>query len=314
MIDIPIAHIDDEVSVSALTDQLRALHGPAYDFDLFRWDETTDLRAHRGRVTYAFVVRANDAKIRLYPGDRVRGGMVGDAYRVDADGLSLVTKHHLEPLWPGDVFSLGVDEEKPLKLYGQGVAFRVVTEESGYAPPRLALLRYLVDKPGGCASYAGAFRREALPPDRTSITDVDARGTNRVNEHTLDMRTDRTPPPSPHFHGPVATGADTQVNHSETAIVLPRDVYGLPEVDLPDTGFLKMYPDAVNDPGRFVRVPVSPGSIVVTPAVVDRIMGHCFENVFAMLIAIPGFVSPHFTITENESYEEHGLFLHQQQF
>ncbi len=199
MTEFPIAHIDDEDSLSALADQLRALHGPAYDFDLLRWDEATDLRAHPGRVTYAFVVRADDARIRLYPGDRVRGGMDADAYRKDADGLSLVTKHHLEPLWPGDVFTLGPDEETPLRLYGQGIAFRVVTEESGYAPPRLALLRNLVDKPGGCASYPGAFRREALPPDRTSITEGDARGTNRVNEHTLDMRIDRVSTAKPAF-------------------------------------------------------------------------------------------------------------------
>ncbi len=270
MTDIPIAHIDDEVSISELTDRLRAMHGPAYDFDVFRWDETTDLHAQAARVTYAFVVRADDAMIRLYPGDRVRGGVAVDAYCQDGEELSLVTKHHLEPLWPGDVFTVGPDEETPLRLFGQGVAFRVVAEESSYAPPRLALLRNLVDKPGGCASYAGAFRREALPPDRTRITETDARGTNRVNEHTLDMRIDRTPPPSPHFHGPVATGSDTQVTHSETAIVLPRGVYGLPEVDLPDTGSLRMYPDPVNDPGRFVRVPVSPGSIVVTPATADR--------------------------------------------
>jgi len=228
LIDIPIAHIDDEESVSELTDRLRAIHGPTYDFDLLRWDGTTDLDPDAGQVTYAFVVRASAAMILLHPGEQVRGGLAGEAYGEDADGLSLVTKQHLEPLWPGDIFTVGPYEEKPLRLYGQGVAFRVSAEESGYARPRLALLRNLVDKPGGCASYPGAFRREALPPDRTKITETDARGTNRVNEHTLDMRIDRSPPPSPHFHGPVATGPNTLVNHSETAVILPRDVYELP--------------------------------------------------------------------------------------
>ena len=293
MTELSIAHIDDVDSVSELMDHLQALHGPGYDFDLFRWDEATDLRAQPGRVTYVFVVRANDAMIRLCPGDRVRGGMDSDAYRQDSEELVLVTKHHLEPLCPGDVFTLRPDEETPLRLYGQGIAFRVVAEESGYAPPRLALLRNLVDKPGGCAAYPGAFRREALPPARAGTSESDPRGANRVNEHTLDMRIDRNPPPIRHYHGPVTAGAAGVVSHSEIAIVLSRSVYGLSEVDREDQGHLLIYRDPGNDPADIESVIVTPGSIVVTPATADVVLGHCFENVFAMLVAIPGFVAPY---------------------
>jgi hypothetical protein len=185
-------------------------------------------------------------------------------------------------------------------------------------------LRHLDDRPGGCAAYPGAFRREALPPVRPSLlpkhgqegeVDADRRGPNRVNEHTLDMRIDRDPRPRPHHHGLVTTGAGntnavSSVNHSETALVLPRNCYALPPFGLgeslsqgsdseaghSETGHVIIYRQPATDPTDTITVPVRPGSIVVTPATGDGVVGHCFENAFAMLVAIPGFVSPHHNI------------------
>jgi hypothetical protein len=196
-----------------------------------------------------------------------------------------------EELWPGDV--LCVDEAQPLKVRGDLVSFHVESEASAYPLPTVAFLRHLSDRPGGCAAYPGAFRREALPPLRAAAGAADQRGANRVNEHTLDMRVDRTPGPQPHHHGPVAVGEGRVVNHSETALVLPRARYGLPAVDEPETGRVLIYRRPTIDPSDTVVIPVRPGSIVVTPATVEGIAGHRFENAFAMLLAIPGFVSPH---------------------
>jgi hypothetical protein len=83
------------------------------------------------------------------------------------------------------------------------------------------------------------------------------------------------------------------VNHSETAIVLPRSVYGLPEPEDKSGDRIRLYLRPAADPAEFVEVPVWPGSVVVTPATPDGVAGHCFVNAFAMLIAVPGFVSPY---------------------
>lgn len=103
---------------------------------------------------------------------------------------------------------------------------------------------------------------------------------------------DRTPPPTRHYHGPVRVDESTYVNHTETALVLPRAVYGLPEVGDAEQGHVVIYRRPDEDPTDQVVIPVRPGSIVVTPATTTQIMGHAFENCLAMLVAIPGFVAP----------------------
>lgn len=291
--NIPIAHVDDAPSMDALFDVLRGLHGDDYDFALFAWDGTATLRAPTGKHTHAFIVRAEDAALALHPGDVVRGPSANGPYAPAGDAMARVTAAHAEALWPGDVVTVGLADDDAVTLSGRGLAFTVTAGESGYAAPRLALLRNLGDFPGGCAAYPGAFRREALPPDRASTTARDARGVNRVNEHTLDMRIDRNPPPIRHYHGSVTAGPADVVNHSETAIVLPRSVYGLPEIAGEAHGHLVIYPDPAREPTQRVVVPVRPGSVVVTPATAAVSVGHCFENVFAMLVAIPGFVAPY---------------------
>lgn len=290
---IPIAHIDDDASIDRLLHALCDLHGDRYQFSLLRWEEAKTIRSIPGCVTYCFAIRTTEATISLRPNDRVYGALDSATCDMDDDGVGHITTDKIEALWPGDVIAVGPSAADFVNASGSGVAFCVTAEESGYRPPRLALLRGLADKPGGCAAYPGAFRREACPPDRTGASESDARGLNRVNEHTLDMRFDRNPPPIRHYHGPVTAGADGIVSHSEIAIVLPRGVYGLSEVDRVDQGHLLIYRDPRNDPTDIERIDVTPGSIVVTPASADIVLGHCFENVFAMLLAIPGFVAPY---------------------
>jgi len=278
---IPTGHIDDPQSMERVIAALRELHGPTYDFALRRWHGTITFGSSPGRTRHFFVVEANQS-CQLFP---------------DLAGPG-------EAIWPGDVFCVNAGDE-PIRVEGDGVAFEVNTEASGYPAPRVVHLRELGDFPGGCAAYPGAFRRETLPPVRPAADADDRRGVNRVNEHTLDMRFDRTPPPIRHCHGPVAIGPGATVNHSETAILLPRAVYGLPEVDKTDEGHVVVYTDPLNDPlndplddplddpAAQVTISVRPGSFVVTPASNQQVMGHAFENAFAMLIAIPGFVAPY---------------------
>lgn len=288
---IPIAHIDDRDAVAHLLDALHTLHGPDYAFALDTWSGDTAFTTATGTVAYRFLIDTEDATIDLQPGDSVRGPSPDGPYRTQGEDWAATTTAHTEALWPGDVITAAGDEP-PVRLRGRATYFQVTTEATAYPAPRLALLRNLTDFPGGCAAYEGAFRREAIPPQRPPADAADARGVNRVNEHTLDMRIDRRPTPSRHHHGPVPVNG-TFVNHTETAIVLPRSVYGLPEVDQPDRGHLVLHRNPQDDPNDTVTVPVRPGSIVVTPATPERVVGHCFENVFAMLVAIPGFVSPY---------------------
>jgi len=266
---IPTGHIDDAESMRVVIDALRDLHGPEYDFALRSWHGMISFGSSPGRTRHFFVVKASQTC-------QVWENLAGPG----------------EALWPGDLFCVSAGDE-PIRVEGDGVAFEVATEATAYPAPRLVHLRDLTDKPGGCAAYPGAFRREALPPVRPAVDDLDRRGINRVNEHTLDMRSDRNPPPIRHCHGPVTIGPQETVNHSETAILLPRSRYGLPAVDKTDEGHVVIYTRPLNDPSAQVTIPVRPGSVIVTPASDGRVLGHAFENAFAMLIAIPGFVAPY---------------------
>jgi hypothetical protein len=210
--------------------------------------------------------------------------------------LAELTQPQTEALWPGDVVAVDERLSSSLTLHGRGSYFEVITEQTDYLPPKLALLRHLADRAGGCAAYPGAFRREALPPMRPAPEAQDRRGVNRVNEHTLDMRFDRNPPPKRHYHGRVPVRRGQSANHSETAIMLRRSTYHLPEVSgSSEIGRIVIYRRPAEDPTDKVIIPVRPGSIVVTPAA-EPVMGHCFENAFAMLVAIPGFVAPYHLI------------------
>lgn len=286
----PVAHIDDAVGVAALLAALADLHGPAYGFALGRWDGAERWTGRAGRAVYRFVMAAEGARLIGAAGARLRGlPDYGDWY-AQPDGMIETTSPWWAELWPGDVAAL--EAETQLEVEGRGIYFEVTTELGGYAAPQAAFLRHLPDKPGGCASYPGAFRREALPPVRAAADAMDQRGANRVNEHTLDMRHDRTPPPIRHHHAPVAVGGGDRVAHSEIALLLPRQVYGLPEVAGEAGGRAVLYPCPELDPAQTVEVALRPGSIVVTPAAETGVAGHYFANAFAMLVAIPGFVSP----------------------
>lgn len=294
---VPVAHIDDPDAINRVLNTLRALHGPSYEFAVGRWAGEVRLVAPPERTVYRFFIETADAAVQLWPSDRVRGPTPDGPYRPVGEAVAEVVEACQEALWPGDVVTA---TNTPVTLTGHGVYFDVITETTAYPAPCAAFLRNLCDQPGGCAAYPGAFRREAIPPQRPAAEDVDRRGVNRVNEHTLDMRIDRRPPPIRHYHGPIALSHDQVVNHSEIALVLPRAIYGLPEVDQTDEGHVLIYRRPAEDPTDTVIIPVRPGSLVVTPATPETTMGHCFENCFAMLVAIPGFVAPyHMIATEN---------------
>lgn len=295
---IPVAHIDDPDALNLVLNALRALHGPPYEFAVGRWAGTVQLVAPLGRTLYRFFMQTTEATIQLQSGDLVRGPTSNGPYRMLDKALGEVREASSEALWPGDVVTASME---PVTLTGSGVYFDVITEATDYPAPRAAFLRNLSDHPGGCAAYPGAFRREAIPPVRPAPDAADRRGANRVNEHTLDMRIDRRPTPIRHYHGPLALGDGAVVNHSEIAIVLPRGVYGRPEVDQPDEGHVLIYRRPAEDPTDTVVIPVRPGSLVVTPATPENTLGHCFENCFAMLVAIPGFVAPYNLIAQEKA-------------
>jgi hypothetical protein len=292
---VAVGHIDDDASMQGVCETLAAIHGDAYSFGVARWQDKTVLAADAGRRRFYFVMEAGSAHVTLAAGQRVRGVPPDGPYQwLEQEHWAKVIAPVEESLWPGDVLCVEAGEQVTVR--GDALCFCVTSEASDYPLPTVAFLRHLTDRPGGCAAYPGAFRREALPPVRAARDVEDQRRANRVNEHTLDMRVDRNPPPQPHHHGPVAIGAGEVVNHSETALVLPRARYALPEVDEQENGRVVIYRQPLTDPADKLIIPVRPGSVVVTPATVDGVAGHCFENAFAMLVAIPGFVSPHSAI------------------
>ncbi len=228
--DVAVGHLDDAASVEEVLAALRQLHDERYEFAIERWDGERRIEAMPGTVVHLFVVTAENAHIRLYPGEQVRGPSAEGPYR-RAGEMGELMEGHSEELWPGDVVCVDATTADRTLLSGGGVYLKVVAEATAYPFPRLALLRNLPDQPGGCAAYEGAFRRQVLPPQEVPAEAANQRGNNRVNQHTLDMRPDRQPLPAPHCHGQVAVVDGVWVNHSETAIVLPRSAYNLPPVD-----------------------------------------------------------------------------------
>lgn len=287
--DLPVAHIDDSDAVRDTIDALQSIHGSSYAFSLDRWDGQLEQTADVDRTHYLFIMRAEAASVSLKPGDDVRGPSPDGPYRSLDGAWAKVSEGHTAEVRPGDVLTVG-EGQRPIRLDGEGVCFTVTAEATGYPAPRLSMLRHLGSHPGGCASYEDAFRREALPPHEVEEGD-DARGMNRVNQHTLDMRVDRDPGPIKHYHGPVSTPSGP-VPHTETALVLPRSAYDLPPFEGEGSRRIRIYKQPSNNPSDSFNVPVQPGSIVVTPATEEQVFGHCFENTFAMLVAVPGFVAP----------------------
>jgi len=290
--EIPVGHVDDAESIERLACAYSDLHDGRVSITVGNWEGDTTWRPAAGQTRYLFVVRSRKSRLSLDKGTAVRGG-IGDIYECHPDSHPRLHQNHAEELWPGDAIVLE-DHAPPAHVTGDGVYFEVATEPSGYPAPRLSLLRNLTDRAGGCAPYEGAFRRETLPPDPVPANAESQIGTNRVNEHTLDMRYDRQPLPTKHHHGTVTGPGSVTLSHTETAVVLSRHTYGLPPVGNSEEGHAVLYRDPLEKGTQDAfRVPVRPGSIVVTPSTPDRLYGHCFENAFAMLVAIPGFVVPY---------------------
>lgn len=289
--DIPVAHIDEPDSLPPVIRALKDLHGPAFDFAVRSWNGPTTIAYPPSKTVYRFVMRAHGASIALEKGDLIRG------LRGSTEPLAHMPTPAQEPLWPGDVL-VNHDEIGNSNIDGSGVYYEITTETTDYRAPKVGFLRNLQNQPGGCAAYENAFRREVLRPEKPASDSPDQMGTNRVNEHTLDMRPDRDPLPSKHHHGQVQT-ASGMINHTETALVLPRSAYGLPLPNGTEEGHAIIYRDPIqkktSDP---FTVPVRPGSIVVTPSTDQAIYGHSFQNAFAMLVAVPGFVAPYVMIKE----------------
>lgn len=292
-LDLPVAHVDDRASQERVTALLARLHGDDYRFAIRSFRGQTQIYPVPNRLVACFIMAADEAGAVLFPGDLIRGPRADTRCHPAQGDLHEITERTWEAVWPGDTLCVDGRSRSMAVLSGQGTYFEVSAPMTAYAAPRLTLLRNLPDQPGGCAAHAGAFRREALPPVRPAAAGADQRGDNRVNMHALDMRTDREPPPSRHHHGPVPVNAADTVNHSETALILPRALYGLPPHAQGEEEHVVLYRNPAVDAADQVAVPVRAGSIVVTPAATDWIMGHAFENAFAMLVAIPGFVSPY---------------------
>jgi hypothetical protein len=287
--EIPTAHVDDEDATTELVRALRDIHGTRYGFDVRRWDGQRVIGSADDRVSHTVVIESDRSSVTVRAGDPVLGAPAEGPYRGAGDRFSTATDTHTVAIQPGDVITVG-PEEGPVELTGSGTAFEVRTESTPYPAPRFAFLRNVPDEVAGCAEYEGAFRREVLPPE-VSDEEGNARGTNRVNVHTLDMRVDRDPEPVQHCHAPVSAGGGRRVAHTETAIVLDRSVYGLPPVEGSEE-HVRIFRRPREDPTDWFDLSVEPGSIVVTPATENRVYGHCFRNAFAALVAVPSFTAP----------------------
>jgi hypothetical protein len=287
--EIPVAHVSDEASTAELTARLGKIHDSRYGFDVRRWDGRAVIEPADGRVSYAVVIQSEGSSVTVDAGDPVLGPPAEGSYRETDDGFPTAIGSHGAAIQPGDLITVGPGDD-PVELSGSGTAFEVRAEATTYPAPRFAFLRNVPDEAAGCAEYEGAFRREVLPPE-VSDTDGDARGSNRVNVHTLDMRLDREPAPVQHCHAPVTAGDGRRVPHTETALVVDRAAYDLPPVEGSDE-HVRIFRQPETDPTDWFDLSVEPGSIVVTPATEGRIYGHCFRNAFAALVAVPSFTAP----------------------
>ena len=79
--DVAVGHLDDAASVEEVLAALRQLHDERYEFAMERWDGERRIEAMPGTVVHLFVVTAENAHIRLYPGEQVRGPSAEGPYR-----------------------------------------------------------------------------------------------------------------------------------------------------------------------------------------------------------------------------------------
>lgn len=290
---VPTAHVDDEQSTTELAETLLAIHGGSVAVSIDRWEPGTVIEPPAARIAHHVVIDAENSSVTVSSGDRVRGRPPDGPYEAGDDIAVTATGAHEVALWPGDVLTLRPDDE-PLELAGTGTYLAVRTERTAYPAPRFAFVRHIQDDVGGCAEYDDAFRREVLPPVVSDV-DGDARGVNRLNQHTIDMRHDRDPQPVQHCHAPVTAGGGERVPHTETAIILDRARYDRPPVEGSDP-HVRLFRRPHEDDSDWVDVSVEPGTIIVTPATETETFGHGFRNAFAALVAVPSFTAPLFEL------------------
>lgn len=150
-------------------------------------------------------------------------------------------------------------------------------------------LRFLRDTAGGCSPGFDPFRR--LPttwfsnyPNETND------GLNFFNNHVVNIPAENSPT---HFHPPVPIGGG--MAQTEFYLVLDPKEYNLSTAG--EESFITLYPD-LNDLSQFATYSLQPGMFVYMPPGT----GHRGQNVFALIMAIPGFKPG------NELYLDHDIF------
>src|SRR5262245_14701715 len=105
-ISVTTGHLDDPESMRVVCEALSAIHGPEYGFSVARWQGETHLTAPRGRQQFFFVLEAENARILLSPGQRVRGIPPSGPYLRIEEHWAAATAAIEEEVWPGDVICI----------------------------------------------------------------------------------------------------------------------------------------------------------------------------------------------------------------
>ena len=187
------------------------------------------------------------------------------------------TKEHdsWEMVMTGDQLLLCRDET--LKVRGNFSCFSLEhTNRQTSHTSMLRRLRYLLDTAGGCSPGFAPFRRLPITwlPNYPGET---GDGLNFFNNHVVNIPAENSPS---HFHPEPAVGGG--LAQTELYLVLDPADYRLAMAG--EEPYIILYPNLA-DLSQYERHHLRPGMFVSIPPMT----GHRGMNVFAMIMAIPGF-------------------------
>ncbi|MDR3197162.1 MAG: hypothetical protein LBU34_04765 [Planctomycetaceae bacterium] len=190
-------------------------------------------------------------------------------------GFSTKSVDSWEKIMTGD--QLIVTQTKPLRVRGHFSCFSIenVNRKTSHVS-EVRRLRFLLDTAGGCSPGFDPFRRLPITwfpnyPDETGD------GLNFFNNHVVNIPAENSPT---HFHPKIPIGGG--LPQTEFYLVLDPNEYQLSTAGLETS--ITLYPDLRNLE-YFETHHLQPGMIVYMPPGT----GHRGQNVFALIMTIPGF-------------------------
>ncbi|MDR0336703.1 MAG: hypothetical protein LBI18_06390 [Planctomycetaceae bacterium] len=204
-------------------------------------------------------------------------------------GFSTKSTDSWEQIMTGD--QLIVTKTNPLRVRGHFRCFSIENVNRNTSPvSAVRRLRFLLDTAGGCSPGFDPFRR--LPMTWfPNYPNENGDGLNFFNNHVVNIPAENSPT---HFHPKIPIGGG--LPQTEFYLVLDPQEYQLSTAGLETA--ITLYPD-LHNLEYFETHRLQPGMIVYIPPGT----GHRGQNVFALIMTVPGFKPGNELYLDNDIFE-----------